>query len=152
MSIASCAECGARLEPDAKFCGECGTPIEGSPSTSHQQQTAEAHQSVSDQTGIAALTHILGLLTWVIGPLIVLLVTEDAFVKDNARNALNWQITFTIYFIVSLILLIVLIGIFTLFAVIILDLVFCIIAAVKAADGEAWRYPITIQFTKPQVY
>ncbi|WP_227014937.1 DUF4870 domain-containing protein [Natronorubrum aibiense] len=48
-------------------------------------------------TTFAAITHVLGRLTWIVGPLIVLLVTEDEFVEENARNALNWQLMFTIY-------------------------------------------------------
>ncbi|WP_321169385.1 DUF4870 domain-containing protein [Halorubrum sp. CSM-61] len=79
-----------------------------------------------------------------IGPLVVLLVTDDEFVKANARTAINWQIWITIYSVVAGILILVGIGILLLPLLGLLDLVFVVIAAVKAADGEVWSYPLTI--------
>jgi hypothetical protein len=93
---------------------------------------------------MAAITHILALFTWLIGPLVVLLVTDDEFVKANARAAINWQIWLTIYSIIAGILILVGIGILLLPLLGLLDLVFIVIAAVKAADGEVWSYPLTI--------
>ncbi|WP_418282076.1 DUF4870 domain-containing protein [Halorubrum sp. DTA98] len=110
---------------------------------SHAPSTGETATAPGNTT-MAALTHVLALFTWVLGPLVVLLVTEDEFVKENARNALNWQISLTIYTIVSLILVFLVVGIVGLLVLGLLDLVFIVIATVKAADGEAWSYPITI--------
>jgi len=93
---------------------------------------------------LGILSHVLAIFTWVIGPLIVYVVADDEFTKDNARNALNWQISLTIYSIVSGILTIVLIGIVMLAVLGLLNIVFCVMAAVKASDGETWEYPITI--------
>ncbi|MFW5917435.1 MAG: DUF4870 domain-containing protein [Halorubrum sp.] len=98
----------------------------------------------SGNTSMAAITHVLALFTWLIGPLVVLLVTDDEFVKENARNAINWQIWITVYSIIAGILILVGIGILLLPILGLLDLVFIVIAAVKAADGEAWSYPLTI--------
>jgi len=97
-----------------------------------------------DNTTLAAITHILALFTWLIGPLVVFLVTDDEFVKANARAAINWQIWFTIYSIVAGVLIIVGIGILLLPLLGLLNMVFIVIAAVKAADGEVWSYPLTI--------
>ncbi|MFC6890594.1 DUF4870 domain-containing protein [Halorubrum trueperi] len=105
---------------------------------------AGGHGSSSGNTSMAAITHILALFTWLIGPLVVLLVTDDEFVKENARNAINWQIWLTIYSIVAGILILVGIGILLLPILGLIDLVFIVIAAVKAADGETWSYPLTI--------
>lgn len=117
---------------------------------------ASTTESVGDgtngNTSMAAITHILALFTWVIGPLVVLLVTDDEFVKANARKAINWQIWLTIYSIVGglFVLVTAVIGIGLLIAPILfsvlglIDLVFIVIAAVKAADGEVWSYPLTI--------
>jgi len=93
---------------------------------------------------LGILSHVLAIFTWVVGPLIVYVVADDEFTKDNARNALNWQISLTIYSIVSGILTIVLIGIVMLAVLGLLNIVFCVMAAVKASDGETWEYPITI--------
>lgn len=94
------------------------------------------------------LPHILGLLTWIVGPLITLLASDNKDLKEHSKKALNWQISLTIYSIVSGILMIILIGFLFLMILGLLNLVFCILAAVKAADGELWDYPLTINFLK----
>lgn len=106
------------------------------------------NKSSTDTKTLQIMTHILGLLTYFIGPLIVMLVAQDKTTKNHARAALNWQITATIYFIVSFILMIILIGIVLVFVVSIINIIFCIIAAVKASEGELYNYPLTIQFFK----
>jgi len=99
--------------------------------------------SAGGDTTFAAITHVLALFTWVLGPLIVYLVTDDPFVKENAANATNWQIMFTLYMIISFVLLFVLIGFLFILLLPLLDLAFVIIAAIKASEGEAWSYPLT---------
>ncbi|GAB3692536.1 DUF4870 domain-containing protein [Halorubrum pallidum] len=106
----------------------------------------------SENTTMAALTHVLALFTWLVGPLVIYVVTNDAFVKENARNAVNWQIWFSIYSIVAsaFVLMTALVGIGLLIAPVLflvlglIDTVLIVIAAVKASDGEAWHYPLTI--------
>lgn len=98
----------------------------------------------SGDTTMAAITHLLALFTWLIGPLVVLFVTDDEFVKENARNAINWQISLTIYSIVSSLLILLGIGLLLIAVLGLLDLIFIVVATVKASDGEAWSYPITI--------
>lgn len=99
-----------------------------------------------DDSSLKVLTHILGLLVGFLGPLIILLVTEDEEVKKHAKKALNWQISVIIYMIVSVILIFVIIGLFLLIALIIIDIVFCIMAATKASKEELWNYPLAIPF------
>lgn len=106
--------------------------------------TIESGGGPNGNTSMAAITHILALFTWLIGPLVVLLVTDDEFVKANARKAINWQIWLTVYSIIAGILLLVGLGFLLLPLLGLLDLVFVVIAAVKAADGEVWSYPLTI--------
>lgn len=98
---------------------------------------------MADDTGMAALSHVLALFTGFLGPLIIYLATDDDFAKENARNALNFQIILFIGFFISGILTLVLIGLLLLPILLIVDLVFCILAALKAKDGEAWKYPLT---------
>lgn len=97
-----------------------------------------------DTRNMMILAHVLGLLTGFIGPLIIYLATADPEVKRHARIALNWQISLLIYLFVSVILIFVLIGVFLFFIVLLLDLVFCIMAAIKASEGVAWPYPLTL--------
>ncbi|MFP9192341.1 DUF4870 domain-containing protein [Natronosalvus vescus] len=143
MNAQYCPDCGAEVATGSRYCSNCGERITAV--TQSPTQTTDpgyAHAAEKDTT-FAAITHVLALFTWVLGPLIVLLVTDDAFVHENARNALNWQIMFTVYMIISGILVFVLIGIPLIIIIPLLDMVFCIIAALKANEGEAWRYPAT---------
>jgi hypothetical protein len=73
---------------------------------------------------------------------------ESAFVNDQGKEALNFQISIILYYIISFILVFVVIGIFMIWAVGIFSLVMCIIAAVKANGGEMYRYPLCIRLIK----
>ena len=101
---------------------------------------------MDDDNSLKSLTHILGIIAGFLGPLIVMLSTEDEEVKKHAKYALNWQLSLLIYFFASFILVFVLIGFLFLFALIILNLIFCIIAATKAKNNELWKYPLAIPF------
>ncbi|WP_455450034.1 DUF4870 domain-containing protein [Natrinema thermotolerans] len=153
----SCPNCGASLSPDANYCSECGDAVDDdSWGVSSEESSWDSDGSRSDSrteygssrrtdgdTTMAALTHVLAIFTWAIGPLIVLIATDDPFVEENARNALNWQIAFTFYMLVSAVFVLAIIGIVPVLLLPVVDLAFCAIAAVKAADGEAWSYPAT---------
>ncbi|HAI48326.1 hypothetical protein D3C87_296140 [compost metagenome] len=106
----------------------------------------------ADQRTMALVAHILGIFTWFIGPLIIWVINKDdstkSFVTDQAKEALNFQITITIAMLISFVLMIVIIGGLLAPLVGILNLVFCIIAAVKANNGEAYRYPFTLRLIK----
>lgn len=90
-----------------------------------------------------ALVHPLGLFTWIVGPLVVYLVTDDEFIAENARQAFNWQVFVAVYLVVSGALVLVLVGFLLLPLVVLANLVFCTVAAVKALRGETWQYPLT---------
>lgn len=66
----------------------------------------------------------------------------------HGKMATNWMISATIYFFVSFILMFVLIGFLTAMVVFLLAIIFPIIAAIKANNGESWNYPLTIKFLK----
>ena len=89
---------------------------------------------------IPALGHILG-------PLIVWLVRrgDSAEIDEHGKEALNFQISMLIYNVVAGILCLVLIG-FVLLAILhVLNVVFVIIAAFRASEGQMYRYPLTIR-------
>lgn len=83
----------------------------------------------------------------IIGPLVIWLMKKDEseFVDDQGKESLNFQISVSIYCLVSALLIIILIGIILLIAIGILMLVLVIVAAVKANSGEKFRYPLTIR-------
>lgn len=105
------------------------------------------HQS--DHT-LPILAHILGLVTSFLGPLIILLVAEDEHAKNHARLALNWQLSLLIYSVVAIgmifTIILAIIAVPALIAMAILNIVFPIIAAVRAGEGRLWSYPLTIPF------
>ena len=101
----------------------------------------------------AHLSALIGLvipLGSVIAPLVIWLVKKDTmpFVDDQGKEALNFQITVVIAACISAILIVVLIGILLLFAVGIAAVVLTIIAAIKANEGVAYRYPFTLRLVK----
>lgn len=91
-----------------------------------------------------------------IGPLIIWLVKKDAmpFVDDQGKEALNFNITVGLIFLALLLLSVVTLGIGLIIAIpgwIIVGiawLVFTIIAALKANEGVAYRYPLTLRLIK----
>ena len=108
---------------------------------------AKKKSSGSDNT-LGILSHLLGLFTGFLGPLIIFLATDDKKGKNHSRYALNWQFSLLIYSIVGTILSIVGIGAIILGIAGILNIVFCIMATVKASKGELWSYPLSINFFK----
>lgn len=97
---------------------------------------------------LAALAGTLIPLGNVIGPLVVWLMKKEefAFVDDQGKEALNFQLSVTIYLFVAAILVFVIVGIFLLLALAVGALVLMVIAAMKANEGVAYRYPLTIRF------
>ncbi len=110
---------------------------------------APATASSQDPKTIAALVHASGILFGFIGPLVGYLVwPQDPFIKENSRNALNFQITMMIGFVISFVLTFVIIGIFMMLGLMLAILVLHILAAVDASKGKTYSYPLTIEFIK----
>jgi uncharacterized Tic20 family protein len=118
-------------------------PLGGAPSAEQRQWAMFGH-----------LSALLGLVTagWLcfLGPLVIWLVKKDTmpFAADQAKEALNFNITVMIAAAISWILMFVLIGILLLGVLAVAWLVFTIIAAIKANEGVAYRYPFTLRLVK----
>jgi uncharacterized protein len=106
--------------------------------------------SANDEKGIAALTHASGILFGFIVPLVVWLLKKDqsAYLGDNAKEALNFQITILIGYCVSWVLMFLLIGFLVFPLLMLANLIFCILAAVKTNNGETYRYPFALRLIK----
>ena len=107
--------------------------------------------SQEDKT-LAMLTHLSGIILGFIVPLIIWLVNKDksdkGWLNDQAREALNFQITIAIAWVVAIVLSAVAIG-FLLYPVIwIGNLILCILAGIKANEGVAYRYPFALRLIK----
>jgi uncharacterized Tic20 family protein len=85
-----------------------------------------------------------------LAPLIVLIVfgQRSAYVRANAVESLNFNLSWLLYAIVAGILLIIGIGLLILIALGIAYVVLVIIASVRANNGEFFRYPLTIRFVR----
>lgn len=111
--------------------------------------STEASAPAKVDTTWLVLAHIAGLVTSWVGPLVLYLIKKSQPGEERAaaaaREALNFQITL---FLVVMALMISVIGMFLLFAPMLFNLVFSIIAAVKASNGEDYRYPLTLRLVK----
>ncbi len=119
----------------------------------------EASASIGTATGEARtwamlchLSALVGLLGngigFVLGPLFVWLLKrkEHPFVDEQGKESINFQITMFIAFIIAALLMFVFIGFLILPALIIVNIVLPIIGAIKANNGEHYRYPFSIRF------
>ncbi|MFD6055292.1 DUF4870 domain-containing protein [Agromyces sp. NPDC060279] len=102
----------------------------------------------ADEKLWATLVHIGGIFFGFIPALLGYLLLKDKgpFVRAHTATALNFQLTMLIASIVGGILTIVIIGFFVILAVAIVVIVFSIIAAIKANQGQPYVYPMSIKF------
>jgi uncharacterized Tic20 family protein len=73
---------------------------------------------------------------------------RDEFIKDQSTEALNFQITLAIAYVVSFVLTIIIIGFITFFAAWVMAIIFGIMGGMAANRGERYRYPINIRMVK----
>lgn len=128
-------------------------PAPGTPSKEERQWAMFAH--LSALLG-GLLTSAFGGWGFFIGPLVIWLMKKDEmpFVADQAKEALNFNITVSAIFLILLVLTVMTLGIGILISgplmlvVGIAALVLIIMAAIKANEGVAYRYPLTIRLVK----
>jgi len=103
----------------------------------------------------AIFSHLSAFLSLaLILPLVVYLAmkNESAYVRDNAREALNFHLSLLVYAIGCGLLALTLIGAplaaFVLICLGLTTLVLSIVAAIRANEGKVYQYPITIRFVK----
>ncbi len=119
-------------------------------------ESATAGTPSKDERLWGMLAHLSALVGYIIpfgnliGPLVVWQMKKDEmpFVAEQGKESLNFQITVMIAIIICIPLMFVCIGIPMAMAVGVADLVFIIIAAIKANEGIAYRYPWTIRLVK----
>ena len=101
----------------------------------------------------AMFAHISSIVAYFIclpfvGPLVVWLMkkNESAFVDDQGKESLNFQISASIYMLIAGLSMFVLIGFILLPIVALATLIMTIFGAIRANNGEQYRYPLTIRF------
>jgi uncharacterized Tic20 family protein len=117
-------------------------PPSGTPSAEERQWALFAH--------LSALIGYIVPFGSIIGPLIIWQIkkNEMPFVDDQGKEALNFQITMFIAFVIAAATLLICIGAVLVPLVSVVDVVFCILAAVAANKGVAYRYPMTLRLVK----
>ena len=101
----------------------------------------------ANDKNIVVLTHLGGAIFSFIPSLVVWLLKKDenAYIGEQAREAVNFQVTVLIAHVISWILMFILIGVFLMMAVWVANIVLCIMAAVAASKGEPYRYPFALR-------
>ena len=120
-----------------------------------QPQQIES-QPTKDERTWAMLSHFSALCMFIfpfgniLAPLIIWLIKKEemSFVEDQAKEVLNFQISMTIYLLISGILCFILIGIPFVIGLGIFNVIITIIAGIKANDGKTYRYPINLRLIK----
>ncbi len=109
----------------------------------------------NDEKNWAMLCHLGGLVHFlpfgqIIVPMIIWMVKKEElpFVDDQGKEALNFQISMLIYYLICIPLIFIVIGIFLLAMLGLINLILVILAAVKAQQGEAFRYPLSLNLIK----
>ena len=136
---------GAPQQPDGTPYGQqppYGTPP-GRPYAGYGPQP----MTQGDERTWAILAHLGGVFLSFLVPLVIWLVFRDRsrFVDQHGKEAVNFQITLAIGYLVSIPLMAVLIGFVTFFGVWVCSIVFSIIAAVAASRYEPYRYPVNVR-------
>lgn len=101
---------------------------------------------------IALLVHLSGIVAGFIVPLILWLINKDnpqkSWLTDQSKEALNFQITLLIVYVIGTILTVILIGALINLVAWIACIILSIIAGVAANKGENYRYPFALRLIK----
>lgn len=112
-----------------------------------------ASQSSGDSRQMAGLAHLLGIITGFLAPLIIWLMKKDSdeFAAKHAKEALNFQITVVLLYVVNITL-----GTFLWFiwlafgwlislAIFVVTVWWAIMGYQAASKGAEYKYPVAIR-------
>ena len=148
----TCPACPARLDQHATRCPNCGANLAAG-GTDQSSEAGATGQAVRNTAVAAHLSTFAGLVIpfgSVIGPLAVWLTRRhrDPFVDQAGREALNFGITIAVYGSVLLVAALMLVGIPLLVVGVVAWVVLASLAAVKASQGQPYRYPLTMRLVR----
>jgi uncharacterized Tic20 family protein len=107
-------------------------------------------QEVSQDSKNIVLLIWLGSIIFSFVPSLVfyLIKKEDAYIQEQAKEALNWSITSFFAYIICFILAFAFIGFILMLVLAVVHLVFCIMGAVAGSNGQAYRAAFNIRLIK----
>ncbi|HEV7775723.1 MAG TPA: DUF4870 domain-containing protein [Luteibacter sp.] len=124
------------------------TPYEAPPPPPVDPVTPPPASSTDDRN-LAMLTHLSGLLFSILVPLVVWLIHKDKadkqYLVTEAKEALNFQITVLIGYVICWVLTFILIGALLSFLLWAANVILCIVAAVKVSSSGSYRYPFALR-------
>ena len=130
------------------------TTPEGGAATKPPVNSGAATGADKTDRNWAVAAHLSGLSLYlgipfgnILGPLVVWLIKKDEspYAEQQAKEALNFQISLTIYGIVAALLAFVFIGFLLIPVLFVLQIVLTIVATVRVSEGKAYEYPLTIR-------
>jgi len=146
----TCSNCGTLFDSGARFCPSCGAALGAPAAAAPLVAGGQGERTAAMLCHLSALAGMLVPFGNILGPLIVWLVKRDEspLVDREGKESLNFQISMSIYMVISALLILLLVGIPMLVVFGLLDLILTVVAAVKTSNGEAYRYPLTIRFLR----
>lgn len=120
------------------------------PNPYHGQQPQAGPLTPGEEQGWGVGIHLGGAFFSWLAPLIIWLVFRERspMIDDHGKDALNWQITLFIGYVIGYATLIIIIGFVILPLLYITALIFGILGAIAAYNRRQFRYPFTIKFIK----
>ena len=105
---------------------------------------------------LSALTGFFSFAGFFLGPVVIWLMQRDRFpaVRAHFEEAINFQLSLVLYSVILFVLSVVTLGIGLLItwpiflAIGVMELIFPILAAMKASEGQSYLYPLTIRLIK----
>ena len=132
---------------NAEPSGQPASNPAGVPPVQPAAQVSRTWEVLCHALGFAGFVFPLGNI---LGPLIVWLMkkSESPSVDAHGKEALNFQISMTIWILLCSITFLVLVGFILVPAAVVTHIVLTLIGTIKAGDGELYHYPLTIRFIK----
>lgn len=120
--------------------------------TSPNEITPATTEITADSRNWGMISHLSALVMFlgipsVVGPIVVwALKKEDPYVDYHGKEAMNFNISFFIYAAISAVLILAVVGLLLLPVIALIWFILVIVGAVKASNGEYYRYPLTLRF------
>ncbi|MFZ3578235.1 DUF4870 domain-containing protein [Virgibacillus sp. DJP39] len=106
--------------------------------------------STNDERLFGMLIYLVSFPFPILGPLIIWMLKRDdsEFIDYHGKEYFNFFISYTVYAVISAVLILVLIGIILIWVVGIMAFVFTLIALFKAYSGERYKFPLIFRIIK----
>jgi len=114
-----------------------------------ETQQAETPVVSQDSKNLALLMWLGTIFFGFIPSLVLYLIkTDDPYLADQSKEALNWSITAILGVLAGALLLVILIGVLVIWAVAICNLIFCIMGVINVSTGQSFRVPFAVRLIK----